>query len=571
MKNVNIQASPETYDAIVVGSGISGGWAAKELTEKGLKTLVLERGRDVKHGEDYVTEHKASWDMEFRGEGSRQEWQEEYPMQSQAGPVNAYNKHFFVKDSEHPYTTPEDKPALWIRGYHKGGRSLTWGRQSYRWSPMDFEANAREGIAVDWPIRYEDVEPWYTYVEEHAGISGQEEGLPQLPDSHFLPPMELNCVEQKVKADIEAAFGDRMMTIGRTAVLTKPHKGRSACHYCGPCSRGCTVGAYFSSQSSTLPAARATGNMTMRCNSIVHSIIFDPETGTARGVRVVDRETQEEMEFRADVIFLCASALGSAKILLNSTSPRFPNGLANSSGQLGKNLMDHHFKVGAGATFEGFEDQYHYGNRPNGFYIPRFRNLDGPRSSGLGFLRGYGYQGGASRPSWGRATGMQGLGADFKESLRTPGPWQMWMTAFGEILPSEDNYVELDDSVTDPWGMPALHINAAIGENERAMRRDMGEAAAEMLEAAGGKNVQMYESSYAMGEGIHEMGTARMGRDPQTSVLNKWNQAHDVPNLFVTDGACMTSAACQNPSLTYMALTARAVDYAVKEMKRGNL
>ena len=570
MKNVHIAPQQEEYDAIVVGSGITGGWAAKEFTEKGLNTLVLERGREVTHGDDYTTEHINPWEMPLQGRGSRKAFEREYPMQSKAGPFNAYNKHFFVKDTEHPYTMADDTDFLWVRGYHLGGRSITWGRQCYRWSDLDFEANLRDGIAVDWPIRYDDIASWYDYVEEYVGISGEKLGLPHLPDGPFLPPMEMNCMERSIRESIESAYGNRHMTIGRAAILTQALNGRAACHYCGPCSRGCTPGSYFCSLSSTLPDARATGNMTLRCNSIVHSVIYDPETGTASGVRVVDRETNEQMEFRGRVVFLCASALGSAKILLNSTSSRFPNGLANSSGQLGRNIMDHHFKVGASATFDGMEDQYYYGNRPNGIYIPRFRNLNG-QDSDVDFIRGYGYQGSASRPGWGRALGDTGFGADLKDSLRKPGPWRMGMTAFGEILPREDNYCELDPDTKDQWGIPALRFNVSLGENEARMREDMATQAAEMLEAAGGKNVTTYDANYRPGEGIHEMGTARMGRDPETSVLNEWNQAHDVPNLFVTDGACMTSAACQNPSITYMALTARAVDYAVKEMQRNNL
>jgi choline dehydrogenase-like flavoprotein len=382
--------------------------------------------------------------------------------------------------------------------------------------------------------------------------------------------MEMNAVEKHVEEGIEAAFPNRDMTIGRTAVLTQAHKGRQACHYCGPCARGCSVGAYFSSLSSTLPAARATGNLTLQCDSIVHSVIHDPDTGRASGVRVVDRETKEMREVKGRVVFLCASALGSTKILLNSTSSRYPNGLANSSGTLGKYVMDHHFKVGASATFPGFEDTYVHGHRPNGIYIPRFRNLPG-QDSPVDFLRGYGYQGSAYREGWGRAIGEAGFGADLKHQLRDPGRWRMHLAAFGEMLPREENYVELDDEETDPWDMPILRAHVSLGENERAMREDMKAAGAEMLTAAGGTEVETYEQRYWPGEGIHEMGGARMGRDPDTSVLNEWNQAHDVPNLFVTDGACMTSSACQNPSLTYMALTARAVDYAVKEMKRGNL
>jgi len=572
MNAPNIAPQRKTYDAIVVGSGITGGWAAKEFTEKGLDTLVLERGRDVTHGEDYITEHKPSWEMDYHGQGNKQEFEEEYPRQSMAGPFNAYNKHFFVKDSKYPYAFDDEEPFLWVRGYHLGGRSITWGRQCYRWSNLDFMANAREGIGVDWPIRYADIAPWYDHVETFAGISGREEGLPQLPDGQFQPPMEMNAGEKKIKAGLEDAYANRMMTIGRSAVLTepKPDQGRAACHYCGPCARGCTAGAYFSSLSSTLPAARDTGNMTLECDSIVHSVKYDSETGRASGVRVIDRQTKETREYDGRVVFLCASALGSTKILLNSTSSRFPNGLANSSGTLGQGIMDHHFKVGASGTIPGLEDRYYYGDRPNGIYIPRFRNLRG-QDSDVDFLRGYGYQGGAYREGWTRALGEEGFGASLKHKLRDPGQWRMYLTAFGEMLPDEDNYVELDDEQTDEWGIPLLRTNVSLSENAEAMREDMKQQAAEMLEAAGATEVSTYEQRYWPGEGIHEMGGARMGRDPDTSVLNGHNQAHDVPNLFVTDGACMTSAGWQNPSITYMALTARAVDYAVNEMKRDNL
>lgn len=569
-KLFNINKQAQEYDAIVVGSGISGGWAAKELTEKGLKTLVLERGRNVEHGKDYVTEHQPDWEAEFRGRGPRKLFEEEYPMQWRSDVINEFNYHFFVNDKKHPYITDKEDPFLWVRGYQVGGRSLTWGRQTYRWSDMDFEANAREGVAIDWPIRYKDIEPWYDYVEEFIGVSGKAEGLPQLPDGKFLPPMDLNCGEELVKEGIEKNFPERTLTIGRCAVLTKPHNGRGACHYCGPCSRGCTVGAYFSSQSSTLPAARATGNLTLRPNSIVHSIIYDKETNRAKGVRVIDRTTKETTEYHANVIFLCASTLGSTQILLNSTSDEFPNGLANSSGVLGHYLMDHHFRVGAGGTIPGLEDKYYHGNRPNGFYIPRFRNISKDTKMS-GFTRGYGFQGGAGRAGWSRGIGMEGFGADFKNKLRDPGQWSVGMTAFGEILPYHDNHAKLDPEETDEWGIPLLQINGTIHENEQKMREDMANTAAEMLEAAGCKDVNPYFGEYLLGEGIHEMGTARMGNSPEKSVLNKYNQAHDVPNLFVTDGSCMTSAACQNPSITYMALTARAVDYAVKEMKKQNI
>ena len=567
---MHIAKQVNEYDAIVVGSGISGGWAAKELTEKGLKTLVLERGRNVEHGTDYITEHKGPWEMEFRGRGDRKLFEEEYPLQDRSDVISEYNYHFFVNDKKHPYLTDEEDPFLWVRGYHVGGRSLTWGRQSYRLSPIDFEANAKDGIAIDWPIRYEDIAPWYDYVEEFIGVSGRAEGLPQLPDGKFLPPMPFTCVEEEAKKQIERAFPERTMTIGRSAVLTQAHNGRGACHYCGPCSRGCSVGAYFSSQSSTLPAARATGNLTLRPDSVVHSVIYDRETNRATGVRVIDRTTKEEMEFYANVIFLCASTLGSTQILLNSTSPEFPNGLANSSGVLGHYLMDHHFRIGAGGIMPGYEDTYTFGNRPNGYYIARFRNIS-EETRHPDFIRGYGYQGGSGRSGWSRGMNMDGFGAEFKESLRDPGPWYIAMTGFGEILPRYDNRAELDEEQTDEWGMPLLRITASIGDNERAMREDMADQAAEMLEAAGAEDVNKSFREYQFGEGIHEMGTARMGRDPNSSVLNGFNQAHDVPNLFVTDGACMTSAGCQNPSLTYMALTARAADYAVKELDNGNI
>lgn len=563
----------ETYDAIVVGSGITGGWAAKELTEKGLNTLVLERGRHVEHGEDYVTEHKPAWEMEFRGRGNHQEFAEDYPRQSRAVGFEAATKQFYVKDSKHPYTFDDDEPFLWVRGYHLGGRSLTWGRGCYRWGPQDFRANAQDGVGIDWPIRYEDIAPWYDHVEKYVGISGRKEGLPQVPDGPFLPPIEMNAAEKKVKKGLDGAYANRTMTNGRVAVLTeaKPDQGRQACHFCGPCKRGCTAGAYFSSLSSTLPAARATGNLTLKCDSIVHSVKYDHERKRATGVRVVDRKTKETREYEGRLVFLCASALGSLKILMNSTSSRFPNGLANSSGTLGHYVMDHHFKVGASGRVPGLGDRYHYGHSPGYTLLPRFRNLGNNTDPGVDFLRGYQFTGGASREDWSRGYGQAGIGADFKRQLRHPGEWRMSLQGFGEFLPREDNYVELDDEQTDEWDIPVLRAHVSLGENEKRMREDIKEQAAEMLEAAGCKDVEPFDGRYWPGEAIHEMGGARMGRDPETSVLNRWNQAHDVPNLFVTDGSCMTSSATQNPSITYMAITARACDYAAKELKRGNL
>ncbi len=563
-----------TYDAIVIGSGISGGWAAKELTEKGLQTLVLERGRMVRHGE-YPTAGLDPWDMEGRDQVPAEEIEKHYFKQSRTGyTVRETTKHWFVRDDEHPYQ--EVKRFDWMRGYHVGGRSLMWGRHSYRWSEMDFEANARDGIAVDWPIRYKDLEPWYGYVERFAGIIGMKEGLAQLPDGNFQPPMPLNCVEEHAREKVMAAFPERVITIGRVAHLTAPdpaiHGQRGKCQYRNRCIRGCPYGAYFSSNASTLPAAEATGNLTIRPHSIVHSIIYDPQTKKATGVRVIDAETKETHEFFARIIFCNASALGTAFILMNSTSEAFPDGLGNSSGQLGHNLMDHHFRAGARGTFDGFGDKYYKGRRPSGIYIPRFRNIS-KATERKDYIRGFGYQGGASRGNWMRGIREMDtkLGPELKAKLITPGPWSMGLTGFGETLPYYENMVVLDQENRDQWGLPTLKIDCEFKENEQVMRKDMMEAAAEMLDAAGFKNISTYDAGSWPGLGIHEMGTARMGRDPKTSVLNKWNQMHDVPNVFVTDGACMTSSACQNPSLTYMALTARAADHAVKELKKGNL
>ncbi len=566
--NLNIKAkAQQSYDAIVVGTGISGGWAAKELTEKGLKTLVLERGRMVEHVTDYPTHSTPPWELPHGDRISAQELEEHYWVQRRTGyTIRESTRHWWVKDSEHPYT--EEKRFDWIRGYHVGGRSLLWGRQSYRLSDLDFEANAKEGVAADWPIRYADIAPWYDYVEGFAGISGQNEGLPQLPDGNFLPPMEMYCLETHVKDTIASKYKDRIMTIGRVANLSQDHKGRSHCNYRNMCIKGCPFGAYFSSQSSTLPAAVATGNMTLRPNSIVTEVIYDPETRKASGVRIQDAESGETMEFFAKIVFLNASALGSTWILMNSKSEHHPDGMGNASGELGHNLMDHHFRVGASGEYDGFEDKYYYGRRPNGIYIPRFRNVNEKRPD---YLRGYGYQGGASREKWERAVAELGVGADLKDEVTKPGQWRMGLTGFGEMLPYHENHVRLNPDKLDKHGLPTFIFDCEFKENEMEMRKDMKVQAAEMLEAAGLKNIRTRDDAGGPGLGIHEMGTARMGRDPKTSVLNKWNQIHDVKNVFVTDGAAMTSAACVNPSLTYMALTARAADYAVKELNKRNL
>ncbi|HWJ48315.1 MAG TPA: GMC family oxidoreductase [Candidatus Udaeobacter sp.] len=561
-------SQPNTFDAIVIGSGITGGWAAKELTEKGLKTLVLEAGRNIVPEQDYV-EHVPQWEMKFRGMGDRRNLAEDQPIQSTCYACDEWSSKFFINDKEHPYTTDPGKPFRWIRGRQVGGRSIMWGRQSYRWSDLDFEANLREGIAVDWPIRYADIAPWYDYVEEFAGISGEALGLAQLPDSKFLPPMELNCTERFVRSELAKHFGgERVLTIGRAAILTQDHRGRAACHYCGPCERGCITRSYFSSLNATLPTTENTGRMTLRPFNVIDSVIFDAKTRRAAGVRVIDAQTKAALEFRAKVVFLCASALESVRILLNSATPEFANGLANSSGELGHNLMDHVTAGGATALIPGNEDRLEVGRRPNGTYMPRFRNV---KSKHPDFLRGYGFQGGAHREGWNRGIMQTGFGADFKKSLSKPGPWRFSFGGFGECLPSHNNYVELDKEKVDAWGIPTLKIHSGWSENELALRKDMAISAAEMLAAAGGREIEPFERNDPPGFAIHEMGTARMGRDPKTSVLNSFNQAHDVQNLFITDGGAMVSSSCVNPSLTYMALTARACDYAVRQMKKGNL
>lgn len=572
--NLNTDAEKNlTYDAIVVGTGISGGWAAKELSEKGLRTLVLERGRMVNHP-DYPTATKDPWQLPYGGKATQEDLTRQGVQARTGYTVSQTTKHWFVNDLEHPYT--ETKRFDWMRGYHVGGRSIMWGRQSYRWSPMDFEANAKDGIAIDWPIRYKDLEKWYDYVEAYAGISGQAEGLPQLPDGKFLPPMELNCVERDFQKILKSKLG-RALTIGRTAHATAPlphSPQRATCQYRNMCSRGCPYGGYFSSNASTLPAAMACkgtdGNplMTLRPNSVVHELIYDEQKGRATGVKVIDDVTGEQLEFRAKVIFLCASTFGSTFIMMNSVSNRFPNGFGNDSGELGCNIMDHHLSVGASGEIEGYEDQYYFGRRANGIYIPRYRNIGNDKRD---YLRGFGYQGGASRGGFSRAAEMDILGADLKELAGKPGGWTLNIGGFGEILPYHENRVTIDKSKKDKNGLPVLNFDAELKENERKMRVDMKNDAVEMLTAMGAKNIKPYDKEIGVGLGIHEMGTARMGNDPKTSVLNKWNQVHACKNVFVTDGSCMTSAACQNPSLTYMALTARAADYAVSELKKGNL
>ena len=556
----------QEYDAIVVGSGISGGWAAKELTEKGLRVLLLERGRNVEHIKDYVNATKGPWEYPHRG-GRTRAMEEEYPVLKRDYPLNEKNLAFWASDKDSPYT--ETKRFDWYRGYQVGGRSLMWGRQSYRHSEIDFEANAKEGIAIDWPIRYRDIAPWYDKVERHAGIAGSIENMPQLPDGQFQPAMPLNCGEELVAGKLRKLYNGRRRIIpGRTANATRKLEGRNACQYRDACWLGCPYGAYFSTQSSTLPAAVKTGKLTLKPFSIVTEVLYDKDRKRATGVRVLDAVSEQTTDYRAKVVFLCASALNSAWLLMRSATDVWPGGLGSSSGELGHNVMDHHFRCGAEGTLEGLDDKTVYGRRPTGFYIPRYRNVFGDKRD---YLRGFGYQGGAGREGWSRSVAELGIGGAFKDMLAEPGVWTIGGTAFGEMLPNHNNRISLDESKKDKWGLPVLKMDVATGENERLMRKDMIADMADMLEQTGVKNVHTYDAEYFPGMGIHEMGTARMGRDPKTSVLNSHNQVWDAPNVFVTDGACMVSAACQNPSLTYMALTARAADFAVNELNRRNL
>jgi choline dehydrogenase-like flavoprotein len=559
-------ADNKTYDAIVIGSGISGGWAAKELTEKGLKVIMLERGRNIEHIKGYVTANTESWEFPHRG-GRTQKMVEDYPVLKRDYPLNETVLDMWVKDKECPYT--ETKPFSWFRGYHVGGRSLTWGRQSYRWNKWDFEANLKDGHGVDWPIRYDDLAAWYSYVEKFAGIQGSKEGLDVLPDGEFMPAMEMNCVEKDVAARLKAHYKNmRHMFIGRSANITEPHNNRTNCQYRNRCWRGCPFGGYFSTQSATLPAAEATGNLTLRPFSIVTKILYDKNTKKATGVEVLDAETNKTYEYKSKIVFVCASAFNSTWVLMNSATDIWPEGLGSSSGALGHNVMDHHFRCGAGGKVEGFSDKYVFGRRPTGIYIPRFRNIYDDKRD---YVRGFGYQGGAGRGRGVEIAEMT-IGPDLKDALSVPSDnWGMSITAFGEMLPYHENTISLDKTVKDKWGLPVLNMNVEIKDNEKKMRKDMMEDAKEMLEASGVKDVNTYDGGYEVGMGIHEMGTARMGRDPKTSVLNGNNQVWDAPNVFVTDGACMTSASCVNPSLTYMALTARAAEFAVNELKKGNL
>lgn len=565
MANLNIKSENQnTFDAIVVGTGITGGWAAKELTEKGLKVLLLERGGNVEHPH-YQTATKNPWEFDHRGRLT-QEDRENHFIQARHYSINEYCKHYYINDKENPYE--EVKRYDWVRANVVGGRSLLWARACYRWDDIDFEANAKDGYGVDWPIRYKDLEPWYDYVEKFIGVSGQaESGFAHFPNMVLQRPMEMNCVEKDFKSKVALNFPDRLVTIGRTANLTAPVKGRGVCQARNQCDRGCPYGAYFSTNASTLPAAFATGNLTLRPNSLVNRVLYDEQKNRAVGVEIIDTETRAVMEFYASVIFLNAATLATTFILLNSISNRFPNGLGNGSDQVGRNVMDHHKGAGASASVEGFEDHYYSGRRPTGIYVPRYRNLMEKRN----YLRGFGLQGGASRSGWWNALSTEALGENLKQAVQTPGGWNMSLGGFGECLPYAGNRITLSTNKKDIYGRNTLRVDVEFKDNEKRMHEDIADSAAEMLEACGYKNLKRNSGISFPGNANHEMGTARMGRDPKTSVLNAFNQMHEVKNVFITDGSCMTSSGNVNPSLTYMALTARACDYAVTELKKKNL
>lgn len=561
--NINSKAKQQhSYDAIVVGSGMSGGWAAKELCEKGLKVLMLERGKPVEHP-NYPTATTDPWDFQYRNRLTPEDIRKS-PIQARHWSFRYDNKHFYINDLENPYH--EVKRFDWVRGDIVGGRSLLWSRQCLRFSDLDFGANKADGFGVDWPIRYRDIAPWYDYVEKFIGVSGQAEGLSHLPDGIYQPPMPMNCVEKMFKQRVEESFPSRRVTMGRTANLTQPVKGRGVCQYRNLCHRGCPYGAYFSTNAGTLPAAFATGNLTLKTHALVNRVIYDEVKQRAAGVEVIDTETNEVTEYFSNIIFLNAATLATAFILLNSTSNRFPNGLGNGSGQVGRNLIDHHKCSGLSASVDGFDDQYYTGRRPIGIMIPRFRNI---REKEKDFLRGYSFQGEASRAGWSRSTTL--IGAELKDELSSPGGWHIGFTGFGECLPYNENKVTLNTDIKDKWGRNTLTVDCNFGENERSMQKDMAETMGEMLEAAGFKNIRIEPRMSFPGNANHEMGTACMGRDPKRSVLNGFNQMHEVKNVFITDGSFMNSGSCVNPSLTYMAMTARACHYAVAELNRRNI
>lgn len=569
-----IKTTSYDFDAIVIGSGISGGWAAKELCEKGLKVLVLERGRDMPAGTGYLGEHAPSWNLPFNGKPDRELWAREYPVQSKLYAFSSANIQFWNNDRENPYAVDEGTPFEWYRGNIVGGRSLMWGRQSYRWSEQDFKANATDGHGIPWPVSYEDIAPWYSHVEKFIGVNGRKEGLPQLPDGEFQKPMAWFAIEETIKGRLDKNAPDITLTNARTAILTEDLPGRTACHYCGPCENGCSTGSYFSTQSSTLPAAKATGNLTLKSNAVVERLEYDKESGKISKVYVIDANTKKRTTYSARVFFLNASTVGSTQLLLNSASEEFPNGLANRSGTLGHYLMDHFLGIGVAGMYSEHKDLYYYGNRPTGLYIPRFRNVQ-KQDEDVDFVRGYGYQTMVNSGNWTGQFNSKGFGAPLKDSLsKIPQTWTFYMGGFGECLPQQRNRVYLSKTQKDRFGIPQVVFDFKWGENEKAMAKDVKIQGERIQKAAGAAFAISFgdtENLSPPGAGIHEMGTARMGDDPAQSVLNKHNQAHDVPNLFVTDGSFMASSSCVNPSLTYMAFTARACDYAVTQMKAGNI
>jgi choline dehydrogenase-like flavoprotein len=561
-----------SFDAIVIGSGISGGWAAKELCDRGLKTLVLERGRPVTHKEDYPTAFKELWEFENRGYLSQEELKKN-PVVAKCYAYSDKTKHFFTKDEEHPYI--QEKPFDWIRGYQEGGKSLIWARGGQRWSKYDFEGPARDGYGIEWPFTYEELAPWYTRVEHFVGWSGNKDGIEHLPDGDFLPPFEMNCVEKEMKQKIESAYDNRFLVQGRCAHLTEVRdihrqQGRGMCMARNRCYRGCPYGAYFSSNSSTLPWAERTGNLTKRMNSVVHSIIYDESKGKATGVRVVDADSKEMIEYYSRIVFVDASCINSNLILLNSKSSRFPDGLGNDNGTLGRYLSFHNYRGRISAVYEGFKDQYYIGRRPTGPVMPPFRNLY-KQEKNLDFQGKYLVSTSAGREGWERGTGSVNIGKSLKDELQDPGDWRIYMSIQGEVIPRYENHVRLSETETDQWGIPQIITSVDYTENDDNMILDFLNQGSEMLEKIGAKDIQTNDSKQAPGLDIHEMGGVRMGKDPENSILNKWNQVHSCKNVFVTDGACMTSVAEQNPSLTFMAITARAANYAADEIKKGNL
>jgi choline dehydrogenase-like flavoprotein len=560
----------DTYDAIVIGSGISGGWAAKELCELGLKTLVLERGRNVEHNKDYPTATKNPWDFKYRG-SLPAKFLEQNPLISKAAGYGEDTHHFFVEDKDHPYV--QEKPFDWIRGYQVGGKSLTWGRATQRWSESEFISPAKYGYGIEWPFGYKDIAPWYSHVEKFIGVCGTRDGIEAMPDGEFLPPFDFNCVEKDIQQKIKANYPDRHLVHARWAHLTQPQQihldqGRGKCQARNLCMRGCPFGGYFSSVSSTLPWAQKTGNLTIRPDSVVHSIIFDEKKNRASGVKVIDAKTKEEITYKAKIVFVNASALNSTLILLHSTSSRFPEGLGNDNGSLGKYVAFHNYRCGVGGEMPGFDDKYYYGRNPTEPIIANYRNL---YKHDMDYVGGFTTFMGAYRERGNNDKLETAIGADIKNIKATPGQWRVYMYMQGETIPKEKNHVRLSTDKKDQWGIPLLITSVGYDDNDEKMIKDFLASSKEMLEISGCTNIDGYDSHQAPGLDIHEMGGCRMGKDPKTSMLNQWNQLHACKNVFVTDGASMTSTGNQSPSILYMAMTARAANYAVGALKRGDL